>query len=52
MQHIYLNACSGRMRTKFILNVNLIEEAERKWVPKTKEAVTNRKSPYLKFRHV
>ena len=27
-------------------------EAERKWVPKIKEVMTNRKSPYLKFKHV
>ena len=34
------------------INIYIIVEAERKWVPTTKEMVTNKKSVYPKFRHI
>ena len=30
----------------------IIAKAERKWIPTIKEVLTNRKSGYLKFRHI
>ena len=32
--------------------IYIIAETERKWIPTIKEVVTNRKSGYLKFRHI
>ena len=37
---------------KYLFYIYIIAEAERKWVPRIKEVMTNRKNPYLKFRHV